>query len=406
MDWKPPSPAVAELIRTAAQAFLDEPEGMFEQVDDAVLAATPEKLLGDPAMTAAVTATNHANIAHWVVSNLRDPGMPVTPNLSPQVLDIARDIVRRGLDEATLNAYRIGQNIAWRMWMERAFELTADREVLRELLDVTARSIFTFVDETIAGILAQIAQEREQLTRGTHAERLETVNLVLENAPITSERASARLRYELSRRHTAAVVWTEAGAVDPGALERVADALARSMGARRPFTVAASAGSLWVWVGGTGRPDLDAIRDALAASPGVRVAVGTQAAGMDGFRRSHLDALAAQRLMHRVPGDLRLATYEDVQVVALATADEERAGEFVTRTLGDLATAEADLRETLRVYLREGSSASRAARVLYSHRNTVLNRLARAERLLPAPLEGRGLQVALALEVVHWLGAA
>jgi DNA-binding PucR family transcriptional regulator len=110
--------------------------------------------------------------------------------------------------------------------------------------------------------------------------------------------------------------------------------------------------------------------------------------------------------MHRIAGNLRLATYEDVQVVALATADEERAGEFVTRTLGDLATAEADLRETLRVYLREGSSASRAARVLYSHRNTVLNRLARAERLLPAPLEGRGLQVALALEVVHWLGAA
>ena len=69
-------------------------------------------------------------------------------------------------------------------------------------------------------------------------------------------------------------------------------------------------------------------------------------------------------------------------------------------------TTDADLRETLRVYLREGSSASQAAKVLYSHRNTVLNRLARAERLLPAPLEGRGLPVALALEVVHWVGSA
>jgi DNA-binding PucR family transcriptional regulator len=43
--------------------------------------------------------------------------------------------------------------------------------------------------------------------------------------------------------------------------------------------------------------------------------------------------------------------------------------------------------------------------VLFTHRNTVLTRLARMERLLPAPLEGRGLQVALALEIVHWRGA-
>jgi DNA-binding PucR family transcriptional regulator len=341
-----------------------------------------------------------------VLANLRAPGAPVRPNLSPQVLDVARDIVRRGLDEATLNAYRVGQNVAWRLWMDRAFELTSDQETLHELLDVTARSIFAFVDETIAGISSQIAQERDRLVRGTHAERLETVNLVLENAPITSERASARLRYELSRRHTAAVVWTEVGPVDPGALERVADALAHGAGARRPFTVAAGAWSLGVWVAGTAQPDLEAVRSAVAGSPGVRVAVGTRAAGMDGFRRSHLDALATQRLMHRMPGDLRLATYEDVQVVALATADEERAAEFVARTLGDLAAADADLRETLRVYLREGSSASRAAKVLFSHRNTVLNRLGRARRLLPAPLEGRGLQVALALEIVHWLGTA
>ena len=40
--------------------------------------------------------------------------------------------------------------------MTRAFDLTADPDELRELLDVTARSIFTYVDETIEGIQAQI----------------------------------------------------------------------------------------------------------------------------------------------------------------------------------------------------------------------------------------------------------
>jgi DNA-binding PucR family transcriptional regulator len=127
---------------------------------------------------------------------------------------------------------------------------------------------------------------------------------------------------------------------------------------------------------------------------------------MDGFRRSHLDALATQRLMQRMPGALRLASYEDVQLVALTAADEEGAADFVTRTLGRLAAADPELRETLRVYIREEFSASRAARALYAHRNTVLNRLARARELLPAPLEGRGLQVGLALEIAHWLGDA
>jgi DNA-binding PucR family transcriptional regulator len=69
-----------------------------------------------------------------------------------------------------------------------------------------------------------------------------------------------------------------------------------------------------------------------------------------------------------------------------------------------VAAAEPELRETLRVYVREGLSASRAARALFTHRNTVLNRVARAQELLPVPLAQHGLEVGLALEIVRWLG--
>ena len=147
--------------------------------------------------------------------------------------------------------------------------------------------------------------------------------------------------------------------------------------------------------------DLELLARELEPLPDVCIALGPTARGMQGFRRSHLDAVATQRLMHRSQA-LRLARYEDVQVVALATADEERAQEFVTRTLGDFASAPFELRETVRVYLREGSNASRAARVLFTHRNTVLSRLGRAETMLPVPLDGRGLPVGLALEILHW----
>jgi DNA-binding PucR family transcriptional regulator len=385
--------------------LIENPAVLFAEVDAAVLAAAPQRLAEDPTITVATIATDHANILHWAHANLLRPGAPVGANLTPEALDLARDIVRRGLDDTTLNVYRIGQNVAWRAWMALAFTLTDDPHELRELLDVTARSIFAFVDETVAGLEEMIERERGQLLRGSSAERLETVNLILEGAPITSERASVRLRYELSRRHTAAVIWSETEAHDRGELEQVADMLARAGGARVPFTVVASSRSLWVWYAGSdGALDVDDVRSRLLDRPGVRIALGSSAEGIEGFRRAHLDALATQRLMHRMTDKLQIASYEDLQLLIITAQDEEGAREFVARTLGDLATADADLRETLRVYIREEFSASRAARALYAHRNTILNRLARARELLPAPLDHRGLQVGLALEILHWLG--
>lgn len=401
--WEPPSPAVAELIRTGASLLLSAPEEVFAEVDAAVFPDPDHPVAQDPVLAAAVRRNNRANLVHWAEHNVRAPGAPVPANLVPEVLGVARDLVRRGLDADSLHGYRIGQNVAWRRWMALAFELTSDPDELQELLDVSARSIFSFVDETLAGIAEQIERERDELTRGTHAQRLEVVSLILEGAPIGVERASSRLNYALDRPHTAAIVWSDRPDVEASVLEDAAEALGRAAGAR-PLTVVPSASALWVWVAGTGGVDAEAVRRALADQPGVHVALGPTVRGLAGFRRSHLDALATQRLMHRTAAPPPVASYDEVQVVALATQDEERADEFVARTLGDFATAPPELRETARVYLREQSNAARTARVLFTHRNTVLTRLARMEHLLPAPLEGRTLQVALALEVLHWRG--
>lgn len=137
----------------------------------------------------------------------------------------------------------------------------------------------------------------------------------------------------------------------------------------------------------------------------MRVALGTSAASLAGFRRTHLEALAAQRLARRLSDPAPVTTYEDIEVVALATSDEERAREFVERTLGSLALAPRDLRDTLRTYLREQSSSTRTAKALFTHRNTVMSRVERAVELLPHGLDDRPLQVALALEILHHWGA-
>ena len=356
-----------------------------------------------PPLADAVRRNNHENLVHWATANVRDPGGPVAPNLSPEVLGLARDFVRRGLDQNALHGYRIGQNVGWQRWMDLAFELTSDPAELREFLDVSARSIFTFVDATLMSLVEQIEQERDDLTRGTHAQRLEVVTLILEGAPISIERASTRLNYALGREHTAAVVWHDTPEGGGAGLELAAEALGRAAGSRA-LTVRASASAIWVWVGGATEPDPGAVTRAVADLEGVRVALGSKGPGVEGFRRSHFDALATQRLMHRAQSGLRVATYEDVQVAAMVTRDEERAMEFVRRTLGDFANAPEELRETARAYVREQFNAARTARVLFTHRNTVLKRLARMEKMLPEPLDGNSLQVGLALEILHWFG--
>lgn len=87
-----------------------------------------------------------------------------------------------------------GQAVAPLRWTEICFSFTSDPTELRELLDVSSRSISAFVDGTIAAIAEQIAREREGLTSGSHAERLETVSLLLDGAPIP---AACRVAHRL-----------------------------------------------------------------------------------------------------------------------------------------------------------------------------------------------------------------
>jgi DNA-binding PucR family transcriptional regulator len=94
-------------------------------------------------------------------------------------------------------------------------------------------------------------------------------------------------------------------------------------------------------------------------------------------------------------------------VTELAAHNLDRAAEFVATTLGPLAENAASaerLRETLRVFLDEAENAPRAAARLHTHRNTVLQRVARATELLGYQVSDRRLAVELALELAHQIG--
>lgn len=398
MHHEPPSERVRALMRLGAELALNAPPEWLEEVDDATLSPGIMRAIAeDPNLAASMRRANRANLLHWANANVADPGAPVAPNLGAEALYVARDLVRRGVRETALHAFRTGQNAAWLRWMAICFQLTSDPAELRELLDVSARSIHGFLDATIAGLAAHMDATRDALARGTPAERREVVALLLDGAPMPVALASERLGYPLGGPHQAAIVWSEAARADLAALEAVAEALTI---AGPLLVVVASAGTLWAW--SPEASPLDELRAAAARAPGVRVALGTAGHGVEGFRRSHLDALATQRLLAHLGADARVASFDMVRLVALATQDLEAADAFVHHTLGALATAGPDLQANLLVFLEEGCNAVRAAARLRTHRNTLLRRLARAEELLPRPLEHHRVQVAAALEVLRW----
>jgi DNA-binding PucR family transcriptional regulator len=399
MTWQLPSPQVWELIRQCAQIVVTARPEWLEELDEAVLAASPV-IASDPELAGAVSRSNRANLFFWGAANVRDPGAPVPPNTGPEPLSIAREMVRRGITGFPLDAYRVGEGVAWRRLMEIAFELTSDPEQLHELLDVCSRSISAFVDATLSGIAAQIELERDELTRGTHAERRETVALILDGAPIPRQRAETRLGYSLTGAHTAAVIWTERPDSDLVRLDRAAEAF----GVTRPLSLLASVATRWVW---THSPvDLATLAEHIRADPDIRIAIGPTAEGVDGFRRSHFDALTTQHMMARLHSPQQIATFTEIELVALITADADRAAAFVSRVLGDFETASTELQETVRTFVDQQCNASRAAATLYTHRNTLLRRLARADELLPRPLADCAVDVAVALDVVRWRGQA
>ncbi|MGC5249374.1 PucR family transcriptional regulator [Gordonia sp. DT219] len=395
-EWPASPPRIQQLIRVGAQQILDPPADWVEQLHDASLSgARMRPVAEDPVLAEGTRRTNLANTMRWALHNVEHPGERVPAQLTAEIMVATHDLVRRGLDEAALDAFRTAQSVAWRLWMEICFGLTDDLAELRELLDITSRSISTFIDDTVTAMSEQMRAEREELSRGTHAQRREAVSLVLEGAPIPMDRAQEQLGYRLAGPHTAVVLWstTPDGASD---LEAAAAELTRAAGATTRLTIVASATSWWIWlpVSGFGTPELTSTR--------VRLSVGRPGTGLDGFRSSHFQALATQRRHAQLGASHRIVHYDDIRLVSLLTADSAAGDEFLADTLGRLAHADDELIETLRTWVSLQCNTSRTAERLYTHRNTVIRRLDRADALLPRPLAECLVDVAAALEVLRW----
>jgi len=386
----------AELAQTLPPEWIERlNQSLFSSPEDA-------KLLEDPVILAACRRANRAELLHWASANLQRPGEPVEPYVSADMVDTAKELARRGLSELLINVARSTQNAAWELWMKMAFSLTQDPVVLKEFLEVSSRSISEFIDNNMRVVTQIILEEKSALTPEDHIDKRSLVSRLLDGRDVDTEQLGRRLGYSLFQKHHACLVWSESPDVEIQSLEDMARTLAHLTGTVAPLIVFAASATLWLWMSAAKPLDLNALQGVAHQFPKNRAAIGSPGMGVNGFRRSHLEALSTQRVLGRLAGAPAVATIDQVRMVSLMTQDLRAARQFVLSMLGRLATEPMVFQHSLHAFLANGCNVTQTAEELGMHRNTLLRRLERAQDLLPVPLADHRIQIAAALELVIW----
>jgi DNA-binding PucR family transcriptional regulator len=350
-----------------------------------------------------------------IMTMLGDGTSPSLATPPPEALAYAKEYVRRGLGfEALQRAYRTGQATLSKMWLQELQLRANDAEQLAETFGFFNDWLFMWVEALENRLTEYYMVERERQLRGTSAIRVEQVRTILDGAVIDSRSASARLKYELDRTHVAYVVWATEGTLDApngnilfGAMERVAAEVAELLGASDHIAVPLG-GYLACWAGMRRSPLPEEFPGGmrLATRRAIYVAVGQPGVGIDGFKRSHEEALLARRV-HRLRGEHARSSwvrFADIALEAMLTQSREEARHFVRQQLGSLAGDDESslrLRATLSIFLEEQASFVNAAARLGVHKNTVAYRIRRAEELLGRGVRERQLELQTALRIAE-----
>lgn len=395
--WPRPTPEVADAIRSLCQRLLTDTDVLTEAIAGPALTAQSDPaLLSDASLVEEDRHLNRSELVQWLTSNVQQPGRRVEPYIGPRTTAYIHDLVSRGIAPDFVGGWRVALGIGWRRWLEECAARCENSGLLVEVLDVSAKSMVQYAVDSVSAL------REASLTAAmgnADAEAIALIQLIASGAPITEDLAEGRLRYRMSRAHVGLVLWTD----DPqqaGAVDEVVAAVRSASAGRSALVARASATSRWVWLSDSATPDLRQVEKIVAKAEDVRAAVGRPGHGLDGFRSSHQDALAAQAMVIRLGSTRRFTAYADVELIDGLTKDRACAQRFVTKTLGPLSEADEVLRQALLTYVQCGFNTTRAAAKLYAHRNTIERRVSRANELSVVKVEDNPTHVAAALLVL------
>jgi DNA-binding PucR family transcriptional regulator len=318
--------------------------------------------------------------------------------LTPEAAFHIRDLVHRRVSQAdNLAAIRF-THVTLCDWLMEACRSFVPPEELADQLHLISRSLLFFFDTLSDDVTQTYQAEHKRYSESPIAYRDETLRLVLESDPEDIAIASGRLRYELIGRYHVAIILTrrEPRHVDDS-LHLTARKILQSYHVDQILLVPDGRSALWGW--GNSRSPIPE-RVELEKNPGISAVVGPPSKGLAGFRQTHKQALAAQRIVEFLQEDSDVTHYfSDLHLLTLLGPDHQKIDNFVRCELRDLADAGAamtELRATLGIYLDNHSPQATANR-MHIARNTVAYRLRRIEELLHHPISERQTEMRVAL---------
>ncbi|MEU3917031.1 helix-turn-helix domain-containing protein [Streptomyces sp. NPDC029004] len=385
-----------ELFDHACRSLLRRGTEFTDTVLDKIRAEVPyyaDPVLAPPDVRMCVDT----GIRHALEATL-DPGRIADIERFTRELGIRRAEQGRPLDEV-LHAYRVAGSGVW-SGIVGAVEQD-DLGDARQLVHV-AELVWKSNDRDAV----MVADAYRQVAKGFASRHGERVRLILaallesRNEPEFTRDAAGILDLPLDGRFAVAVV----RATPP--YGRTPEGVPEIRGVRILRHTCAQGDVLVAHLGD--RP-LDSLVSGLEAGPGLRIGISPVVQGLDSLPRAR-DMAGLALGTCRADGEIaRLdARLPDGLLISRPDLSAELA-HMVLRPLYDLEPADRDtLFDTLRVWIENGGSAAQAARHMYCHRNTVLNRLRRFEQLTGLVLSRpRDLvQLTLALDAHRLFGPA
>lgn len=340
--------------------------------------------------------------------------------LPTAALEHARRLAQRGVTvNALVRAYRLGHKAVLDAVLdeirESDLEPTLSLAVFRQISEIT----FGYIDWITQQVISTYQSERDLWMENRNSLRALRVRELLDNADIDIDAVTTAIRYPLRRTHVSVAAWCDNNddGDDPASMERFVQQLAESTGAlESSLFISVDRQTAWAWIPVSEDAAQNAVAricafaEARADAP--RIAVGNPLPGVEGFRRSHQQAQDARTVAIASGSNAKRATAFDdpgLSTAALLGGDVGAARVWVTEVLGPLACRtdnDERLRETLRVFLRSGSSFKAAADELHLHFNSVKYRVQRAVERRGRPIGDDRLDIEIALLLCHWYGNA
>ncbi|MFV9429025.1 PucR family transcriptional regulator [Rhodococcus aetherivorans] len=414
-----PNSAVAPdvLATTAAIAHrLEARSAELVQGMTSMLSSGIDRLDDDPQLVdllGASVQSNFLTIVHMLANNIPvDHLQPTTAAVEYALRLAQRDVSSHSL----VRAYHMGQDYLLTVCYSEIEASNLPPAQVMATLKHISDVLYRYIDWITLYVFSAYERERRRWIGARGNVHSSTIHGALAGNSTETGEFESETGYRLDRYHVAIIAWSAPDSVSMlTRLDRYVRDIARHLGTESaPILTAIDRATVWGWLPFARRPSHVDTTTLAASVPGgadFRAVLGLPATGIEGFRRSHEQARAAQSVANLAATPARpIIGFGDagVAVTSFLAANLDSSRAWVQEILGPLAenTAQAsDLRATLSTYLETGGSPLHTAQQLNLHRNTVKYRIAKT---LGDPATGLSnhskLDLALALRACEYLG--